>query len=289
MIAKRQIWSSSQAAGVWAGKYKNSHNLLHWHYDCELLYVEKGSIDVFCEKRKHALAAGDALYVDSGQVHYMQAKEPETVLIVIIFNYNIVKPYLGRARLAYPKLEGNYPVPTVYANLRNILLAKRPFCGGEAAREVLGLMLEIFRGERLAERIESDTAKSFKLLLEDVNAKYEDYTFENAAAFMGMSDGYFSRYFRAATGTTFSQYLNFVRTDNAVRLLHEENGLSVTEISERCGFGTVRNFNRIFKGLTGYTPKRLPRDFVLDEKFSCSGDEAFNPTLYDCELIESGE
>ncbi len=32
---------------VWAGKYKNSQNLMHWHYDCELIYAECGKLEVF--------------------------------------------------------------------------------------------------------------------------------------------------------------------------------------------------------------------------------------------------
>ena len=50
MLAKREIWKYPEEAHVWVGKYRNSHNLLHWHYDCEFVYVERGSIDVFCEK-----------------------------------------------------------------------------------------------------------------------------------------------------------------------------------------------------------------------------------------------
>lgn len=288
MIAKREIRNYSESVKVWVGKYKNSHNLLHWHNDCEFLYVERGSIDVFCDKKRYALKTGDSFYIDSGQVHYMQACEPETVLVLIIFDYGIVRQFADGVRLSDPKLSGNYPVPETYALLRKILTDKKPFYGAEAACEVVRFMLRIYRGEKLENKELSDkTTQSFKRLLEDISEKFEFYTFGDAAAFMGMSDAYFSRYFRATTGITFSQYLNYVRTDNAVRMLHSQADATVTEISERCGFGTIRNFNRIFKELTGYSPKKLPPDFALDEKFSYPSDAPFNPTLYDCELIES--
>lgn len=288
MIAKREIWNYAQSTGVWVGKYRNSHNLLHWHYDCELLYVEKGSIDVFCERRTHTLTVGDALLVDSETMHYMQAREKGTVLIVIVFDYNIVKPYFGETHLASPKLSLKYPIPEMYQTLRTCLLSRTPFSGADAAAEILHLMAEIFRSEPIVERPETDSARSLKRLLEDVNARYGEYTFEGGAAFMNMSDAYFSRFFHASTGITFSQYLNYVRTDNAIRML-KEGGRTVTEVSDLCGFGTVRSFNRVLKSLTGHTPRDLPRDFVLDEKFSYPSEESFNPTLYDCELIESGE
>ena len=286
MIAKREIRNYIQSTKVWAGKYRNSHNLLHWHYDCELMYVDNGSIDVNCEKRTHRLKQGDALFVDSGQVHFQRARDRETVLTLIIFDYGIVKPYLGDVRLLSPKLSGDYEIPAAYAKLRSILLGKQEFYGAEAASEVLRLMVRIFRGEPLTSRRETDTSKTFKRLLEDVSENCSDYTFDGAAAFMNMSDAYFSRYFHAATGITFSQYLNFARTMQAVTLLHAGEDL-ITDVSEKCGFGTVRNFNRIFKEVTGYTPKTLPADFTLDEKFLYPSEESFNPTLYDCELIES--
>ena len=64
MLAKREIWQYRDEVRIWAGKYRNSHNLLHWHYDCELIYVEQGGIDVFCERRRHALSVGQALFMD---------------------------------------------------------------------------------------------------------------------------------------------------------------------------------------------------------------------------------
>ena len=289
MIAKREVWKYSEQVKVWVGKYKNSHNLLHWHYDCELLYVEHGSIDIFCDRKMHTLKTGDLLYVDSGQVHYMQARDPETVLIVIIFNYEILRPYMGDLHLASPKLEGKYPIPAVYAEIRDILLTKPPFFAGETAGKIIALMSSIYRGERLVTRTQTDkTTERLLALLEDVTEDCAGYTFERAVSFMNMSEAYFSRYFKQSTGISFSQYLNYVKTEKAIELLRRRE-YTVTEISMICGFGTIRNFNRIFKELTGYTPSSLPANFIMSEDFVYPSDNAFNPTLHDCELIESVE
>ena len=289
MIARREIWHYPEEAKVWAGKYRNSHNLLHWHYDCEFIYVERGAVDVFCEKKKHTLEEGETLFTDSGQMHYQRAARPDTVLIVIVFDSDIVHSFMGKYQLASPKLYHRYPIPAYYARLRAALLEKKPFFGEEAKCIVTEMMLEVFRGEQLVHRLASDrTEETFKKLLEDVRDRYAEYTFTDAVSFMGMSDAYFSRYFRAMTGTTFSQYLNFVRTENAVRLL-TEGKMTMTEIAEACGFATIRNFNRIFREFTGTSPSRLPKDFVLGDRFLYPSEAAFSPTLLDCELIESSE
>lgn len=290
MIAKHEIWKYSDSGRVWVGKYKNSHNLLHWHFDCELLYVESGKIDVFCDKKTHSLVSGQALFIDSGQVHYMHAKETDTVLAVFIFDSNLLKSLTSSAQLASPLLTHDYDLQAVYTRVRRELKNKDVFFDAAATCEILELMINVYRREPLTTRTENGTsAEAFKKLLVEIGDKYEFYTFTDAADFMGMSQAYFSRFFHNVSGMTFSQYLNFVRIDNAVRMLRENKTRSVTEIADRCGFSTIRNFNRTFKELTGYSPKRLPPTFALDEKLSHKGAEAGNPTLTDCVLIESPE
>lgn len=290
MIAKREVRTYPESVKVWVGKYKNSHNLLHWHYDCELLYVEKGEIDVFCAQQRHLLRRGELLYIDSGQVHYMRARDPETVLIVIIFDFDILKPYIGDVRLRSPKLKGSYPIPEVYREIRDVLLRREPFFGGEAAGKIISLMSSIFRGEELAPREAADeTAKHFMRLLETVGERYAELTFSDAARAMNMSEAYFSRYFHRATGLTFSEYLNYVRVENAVTLLGKRDGRTMTDVAAACGFGTIRTFNRAFRKITGFSPSELPEGYVLNERFVYPSDDVFNPTLHDCELLESVE
>lgn len=287
MIAKREVWKYTDSGKVWVGKYKNSQNLPHWHPDCELLFVERGKIEVFCEKKNHRLVEGQAFFIASGQVHSMHATDPDTVLIVIVFTEEIMRG-IGHLRLVSPLLTGDYRIPEAYSALRGILTKKAPLCGSEAACKVLELMIAIFRGEAAAEAASEEprSSETLRRLLEEMNENYRFLRFSDAAAFMGMAPTYFSRYFRETTGVNFSRQLNTIRTDAAIRLL-ESTDLPMTEIADRCGFGTIRNFNRIFKQFTGYAPRDLPEGYNLNERFPYPSDSASDPTLYDCELIES--
>lgn len=287
MLAKHEVWRYSGAERVWAGKYKNSHNLLHWHYDCELVYVESGSIDVFCDKKLHSLEASDALFIGSGEVHYMHAK-PGTILVVVIFDHNLVKSIIGNMQLKNPKLSGSYGIPEIYKRIKNELSGKDAFYEAAVKNEVVSLMIKICRNEELVSKPDSGGAiHSFKKLFAEISEKHEFFTFEDAASFMGMSSAYFSRLFHQISGMTFSQYLNYVKTEKAVQLLQSDDSLSITDVAMKCGFATIRNFNRIFKDLTGYQPKRLPENFTFDEKFVSITEDSFDPTLRDCVLIES--
>ena len=62
---------------------------------------------------------------------------------------------------------------------------------------------------------------------------------------------------------TFSQYLNAVRLEHAIELLkNNTEHLAITEIAAKCGFDTIRHFNRVFKDITGMSPRQMPSDYV---------------------------
>ena len=285
MIAKREVWEYPSGAKVWAGKYRNSHNLLHWHYDCECIYVERGSLEVYCERKLHLLTAGEALFTDSGQMHYQRALEEGTLLEVIVFESGLL-PFLKELRLAEPKLKGSYPFPAAYARLMGILRERAPFFGEEARCVLSELFIDIFRREELLRRVrEGGTEAAFKHLLEALESDGE-LGFEDAVRLMNMSEAYFSRYFKAMTGSTFTQYVNVLRTERAVELLKQRE-LSMTEIAERAGFPTIRSFNRTFKELTGVSPSQLPKDYSFGARAPLASGERFLPTLSGCTLVES--
>ena len=77
-----------------------------------------------------------------------------------------------------------------------------------------------------------------------------------------------------------------MKVENAVAKIRERR-FTMTEIALACGFGTIRNFNRTFKALTGYTPTEMPMEFQFSADFINQGMHSENPTLSDCELLES--
>ncbi len=285
MIAKREVWNRQNSVGVWAGKYKNSHNLPHWHTECELLFVSEGEISVFCGDGEYLLQKGEAFFVDGGQIHYMHAKTPQTVLITIIFDYQLVESLLRNTSFACPHFTHDYGIPQLYDQIRAELNAKKPFYGEMLSAKICELVVQLLRNEDIRDKKKaSSTSQLLRQLLDKIDEEYDNITFNDAASFMSLEQAYFSRYFKKYVGMSFSDYLNYVKTDNAVRLLQQKQ-LTVTDIALSCGFDCIRTFNRTFKKLTGYTPKELPEEFVLSEYFLHS-DRDFDPTLGGTMLIE---
>jgi AraC-like DNA-binding protein len=78
------------------------------------------------------------------------------------------------------------------------------------------------------------------------------------AAELGMSESGFSRFFRKATGNTFTDFVNQVRVNRACQLLMDTDRL-VTHICYEVGFNNVANFNRRFMEIKGLTPTEFRR------------------------------
>ena len=79
---------------------------------------------------------------------------------------------------------------------------------------------------------------------------------DNSAQIANMSRSHFQAQFRKYTGKTFTEYLNNVRAQNALKLLRETE-LSLEEVTSQCGFGSVSNFYLVFRKDIGMTPKEV--------------------------------
>lgn len=81
----------------------------------------------------------------------------------------------------------------------------------------------------------------------------DEHSASALAAELGMSESRFSRFFRKATGNTFTDFVNRVRISRACQLLMDTDQ-QVTHICYEVGFNNVANFNRRFLEIKGMTP-----------------------------------
>jgi AraC-like DNA-binding protein len=87
------------------------------------------------------------------------------------------------------------------------------------------------------------------------------------AAELGMSESRFSRFFRRATGNTFTDFVNRIRVNRAGQLLMETDR-QISHICYEVGFNNVANFNRRFLEVKGLTPSEFRRQ--ADHRFGGS-------------------
>ncbi len=85
----------------------------------------------------------------------------------------------------------------------------------------------------------------------------EDLTLEMLSEYFYLSGSYLCRIFKSTTGTTINKYITARRITIAKSLLNE--GHSVTETCEKCGFNDYSNFLKSFTKAVGISPKKYAR------------------------------
>lgn len=131
---------------------------------------------------------------------------------------------------------------------------------------LLEILLDAPEHERhfVAEQIYSASAGTAGKTAVDAGLSYVlenfsgDIRMSEAARLAYMSEPTFSKYFKKASGMTFSQLVRRLRIANACRML-DRTETSVTEICAAVGYNSLANFNRQFRAETGLTPSEYRR------------------------------
>lgn len=286
MLAKFEKRAYAGNEHVWVGKYRNLHSISHWHMEHELIACREGSAQVMLDDTMFNITQQQCIFCHSGCVHYISAS-PDSLLLVCLFNEKMYDPITSPFTLENPVFEDRYGILPKLSEIRHELQNQPIFFECRTEAMIGEILVDVFRGEplRKAQWQFSDVITRYKQLLNHIDLEYEHITYRNAVQFMNMSDAYFSRYFKRQAGMTFSQYLNVVRIEKAVQLLDSAPTMKITDVMLRCGFNTIRSFNRVFREVTGFTPTTLPPGYVLNTRSVPTIQGSFDPTLSDAELL----
>ena len=82
----------------------------------------------------------------------------------------------------------------------------------------------------------------------------EKLTLAMAAEATGISQGYLSSIFKKQTGSNFTDYVAWIKIEKAKDLIQEHQYM-MYEISDMLGFENPYYFSKVFKKVTGITPK----------------------------------
>lgn len=263
-------------AKVWVHRYKNLRNIAHWHFENELVVCQEGSAEIMLDGSFFALHRGECAFFGRESVHSISGAA-ESCIAVAQFG-ELLQPV---CHLKRPIFADRYRASERMNELNAEYQNKRPFYAEKMNATITSLLTDIFRGEEWenAAHAAQPTLAHYEQLLILLERNCDEVGFTDAALFMNMSAGYFSRYFKRMTGLTFSNYMNILRVDRAIELLRQNDGITMADLMARCGFNTLRNFNRVFKEVTGYAPKSLPAGFSLNRRSLVGGGTVFDPTL----------
>ena len=246
----------------------------HYHDELELLTVYDGALTLGAAGKEYKVLPGDTAFVNSRVLHSTTA-EPGTRYAGVQFRLSDFGDAESQRLMIYVlRFRGQVGSPVRVFSDKEMAAAVGAIieeCRDKESSYALfvrayayGLIGKLCRAGALPDADAIYLAKEMQKILPEiayVNQNYsENITLESASERLGFDPSYFCRVFKAATGSTFTEYLNFVRICKAESLLLK-TPTSILEISESVGFSSVSYFNRIFKRYRGCSPRTYRSSF----------------------------
>ena len=232
-------------------RYDNHTDLIFpsgLHNHCEIIIVSSGELIVTVNSQPVTVKYGEGIYLPGYVIHSFETAE-HSECHIWEYDSAFIQENISNKILTF-----KYPTEALELFTKN-----RNSSDNYMKKSEIYFIISC---------ICSDSSKIYDLKNDDIVGKtcfyiaenYKDsITLNDAADYVGVSPAYLSRIFKGSVGLSFSSCLISTRIDNAMNLL-KYSTTAVTEIAMLCGFGTLRNFNRFFKRVTGKTPSEYRKE-----------------------------
>lgn len=236
----------------------------HWHRSAEMLYVKRGKLNIWMNKKKYELKQNDFIYINSKEVHSTQSPEDNEVIVLQIPG-DFLETFSNRKSLHIHCNTIELSENKVFDNIRELLYQMYLYSERKDDAyylKVYSLLFELgyilVKNYKISEEsIDINTQKYLDRLSEICKYIKLNYTetlsLNSVADKFGYTPQYLARMFQKYTGSTFLTYLNTIRLNAAFKQLMNTD-LSVLTIAEESGFSNVKSFHKLFKESYGMTP-----------------------------------
>ncbi len=240
-----------------------------WHSGAGALFmfVHSGSGSVVTKERNYPLAQNALLLIAPGTYHYTLPEEPaaydRSKIILPAAQYNALFDLLRDPFLpaGHPILYAPIPAESLAAVEQCFLEAAG--CKGQAENAPLALACILRLLYYLKRYATKNTFSAASFISDSIQYIHKNITAElnldRICAAINISKYYFCRQFKLQMGITVMQYILHTRIMLARDALKKTN-LSITQISEQCGFSSVSYFCQAFKDEAGRSPLQYRKE-----------------------------
>lgn len=233
----------------------------HLHKQLELVYVLSGSISVTIGDETQELYTGDLAVSFPNTIHCLQTNEKSEIILLIFDSYLLDLPsnYFIEKRPRHPFLLKKQLHKDVSYCMHSLLEVKTPYEAGLEISLIKGFLIILFcrilEPLVLTETHPDDLNLVHQVLVYIDNHFTEPLTLEQVATKLNTSKFYLSRIFNHQLNSSFNFYLNQQRVLLAQFFL-VSTSLTITDISFRSGFESLRTFYRAFHSICQMTPTK---------------------------------
>lgn len=258
---------------------------LHRHHEIQITWVIKGEGTLIAGNYMQPFEPGDIFIIGANQPHlfkndtvyFEKSSKQQIHSLNIFFNHRgfitsllefpemrNIKKFTDLCLHGFKASEQNAKtIADAMTRVKNATAAYRL----AAFIELLQLMANLKDWQYLnSESFEYAISDSEGLRMNDIyqyTMKHytEDISLERIAAVAYLTPQSFCRYFKKHTQKTFVNFLNEVRINEACKRFMELDFDSIAAIAYQTGFNNVVTFNRVFKNITGKSPREYIKEY----------------------------
>ena len=218
----------------------------HYHDSIELFFLLDGYLDVTVNGVKNTINGGEIVFCNGYDIHSYYSTNCKGYVLVFTNKYcsffvddftfnSFIKPTKTEFDLLYNKI-------VEYADMYNNNLLNK-YLVESLCSYLIGQLYNFC--EKLP-KIKDKTQTVMISVMDYINKNYaNDITLPSISNEFGYTPNYFSTLFNKFARMSFNDYLNFVRYNNAKKLLNDKTvGRTVTDVAISCGFGSMNTFYR---------------------------------------------
>ena len=251
----------------------------HYHKEMEIMFVLRGKANCKIHHWNYTLSTGDVLIADTEDLHRIYDSSEDILMLTMYIDlecftesypnldYIIWAPencMQGSAAMQQTLKNKNAFLKSYLAKIMSIFVDQKDddTLLMKEIDNLIFILVNQFQGffiEDMQFKLGNNDASEVdqERILRIIKYIYLNYdkkiTLEDLATQEYLSSYYISHLIRKITGLNFQNFLNYIRVESAEKLL-AEGKLSLTQISEFCGFSSLAYFNKCFQAWHGITP-----------------------------------
>lgn len=255
---------------------EDEYTMLHWHREMEICYIKQGKGKYLINGIEYSFSEGDIFVISNDEIHVCHDDENLVMQVIMFdpnflqsgyanpFDYEYLHPFLESSDLFCNKLDGKNPITTQLSLLLAEIEAEYTAMNKGYDLMIKALLLRFltliirhcfsddsFVTKKSISRCAADKIRNIITFLD--NHYSEKISLKMLSQRFDISIPYLCSTFKAFTDSSPIDFL-IKRRILAAKFLLSSTDKSVIETAEECGFGSLSNFNHLFKALTGYSP-----------------------------------
>ena len=242
----------------------------HTHSYCEIYYLKSGACTYTVNRRSFHLRKGDLFIVKAGDAHrsyYEGTVNSERIVISCELNalpetfmeaHEDICNMLSSTMKVVLSEGLRQKIENIFEQMLSETQTPDDFTSDFMRLLMMSFLLTLQRGGVFVhEHPEGsmDISSDIEQAINYIALKYAyPVTLDELAEEFSLCPSYFSKKFKAQTGSTFKEYLNYIRMKQAAQMLITTDD-SITKIALSCGFNSSNYFKDCFRKKHDMSPR----------------------------------